>query len=315
MIPIRKFCLLVALWLLIAHGPGIAEAIGAPEDANILFRNRTDAIIRIDAIAEKGEGPMGPQIVQPQSQIKMSVPAGSRAFALIAFRANPVRIHRIRMEAPKAGTGQFNISAHMMGLYLLEDAGALASVATLPMGAPGEIKAPAHDVDIAGRCRRSADSSDGAIIWNQGAAPTPKHYRQSGALLCAADGSHAFHQGAIYEYYVCRDAWQACVRHSDGDAFAVPVVRTSSFIDTALRLAREKDAHADFARTQSLEWVRGERPASWLTRYFAFGNFNQRTECPPGYRLHYQGQCINIDDALADNPDRGVRMVEPEIVR
>lgn len=311
----KRMCHFIGLWLLLAIGPGIAEAASGPEDSHILFHNSTDATMRIDAIAKKGEEPLGSQIVSPQSQIKMSVSAGNRTFDLVAFRANPVRIHRIRMEVPKAGTRQFNISAHMMGLYLLEDAGALASIAALPTGAPSDIKAPAKDVNIAVRCRRSADSSDGAIIWNQGAAPTPKHYRQSGTLLCAVDGSHAFHQGAIYEHYVCRGAWQDCVRHSDGDAFAVPVVRTSSFIDTALRLAREKDARADFARTQTLEWMRGERPASRLTRYHAFGNLNPRTECPPGYRLHYQGKCINIEDALADDPDRGVRMVEPSVSR
>tara|TARA_R110000751_G_scaffold234229_3_gene335591 strand:+ start:216462 stop:217409 length:948 start_codon:yes stop_codon:yes gene_type:complete len=313
--PEKTLCLFVSLWLLMAPGSALAEATSAPEAPKILFRNSTDATMRIDAIAETGEGPIDPRIVQPQSQTMMSVPAGSRTFDLIAFRANPVRIHRIRMEVPKTGTGQFNISAHMMGIYLLEDADALASIAVLPMGVPGDIKAPGNEGDIADRCRRSADSSDGAIIWNQGAAPTPKHYRQSGALLCAVDGSHAFHQGALYEYYVCRDAWQDCRRDSDGDAFAVPVVRTSSFIDIALRLARKKDAQADFARTQSLEWVRGERPASWLTRYYAFVNFNQRTDCPPGYRLHYQGKCINIEDALANDPDRGVRMVEPQVAQ
>ncbi|MDF2373034.1 MAG: hypothetical protein P1V21_19815 [Rhizobiaceae bacterium] len=310
---VRTLCLFVAVWLLIANGLGLAEAKSTPPDSQILFRNDTDATMRIDAIVEKGDKPISPQIVQPHAQTRMSVPAGSRTFELIAFRANPVRIHRIKTEVSEGTTSQFNISAHMMGLYLLEDAGALASIAALPTGVPNKIKAPA--VDIAERCRRWADISDRAIIWNHGAAPTPMQYYQSGALLCAVDGSHAFHEGAIYEHYVCRNAWQDCVRHSDGDAFAVPVVRTSSFIDIALRLAREKDAHADFARTQSLEWVRGERPASWLTRYHTFGNLNLGRECPPGYRLHYQGKCINIADALADDPDRGVRMVEPEIDR
>ncbi|MCB1463945.1 MAG: hypothetical protein KDJ90_16355 [Nitratireductor sp.] len=34
--------------------------------------------------------------------------------------------------------------------------------------------------------------------------------------------------------------------------------------------------------------------------------------CPEGYRLHYQGMCINMADEQADDPARGVRMVEPE---
>lgn len=34
-------------------------------------------------------------------------------------------------------------------------------------------------------------------------------------------------------------------------------------------------------------------------------------ECPAGFRLHYQGFCINKADELADDPVKGIRTVEP----
>lgn len=34
--------------------------------------------------------------------------------------------------------------------------------------------------------------------------------------------------------------------------------------------------------------------------------------CAAGYRLHYQGFCINIEDELADNPDKAVRTMPPD---
>lgn len=34
--------------------------------------------------------------------------------------------------------------------------------------------------------------------------------------------------------------------------------------------------------------------------------------CAAGYRLHYQGFCINIEDELADYPDKAVRTMPPD---
>lgn len=34
-------------------------------------------------------------------------------------------------------------------------------------------------------------------------------------------------------------------------------------------------------------------------------------DCPDGYRLHYQGFCINMADELRDDPVKGVRGVAP----
>lgn len=33
--------------------------------------------------------------------------------------------------------------------------------------------------------------------------------------------------------------------------------------------------------------------------------------CPPGYRLHYQGLCINIEDEMADDGAGPIRTVQP----
>ena len=37
--------------------------------------------------------------------------------------------------------------------------------------------------------------------------------------------------------------------------------------------------------------------------------------CPAGYRLHYQGQCINKADELTDDPTKGVRMFPPKKIQ
>ena len=38
---------------------------------------------------------------------------------------------------------------------------------------------------------------------------------------------------------------------------------------------------------------------------------NLQANCPDGYRLHYQGFCINIEDEIKDDPTKGVRTVSP----
>ncbi|MBW8639358.1 hypothetical protein K1W69_19345 [Hoeflea sp. WL0058] len=35
------------------------------------------------------------------------------------------------------------------------------------------------------------------------------------------------------------------------------------------------------------------------------------SECPPGYRLHYQGECINLEDEQRNEGQGPVRMVAP----
>ena len=53
-------------------------------------------------------------------------------FDLIAFRASPVRIHRISVDIPDKETGYFRITPHAMGRYLLEDGTSLAAIAAIP---------------------------------------------------------------------------------------------------------------------------------------------------------------------------------------
>ena len=37
----------------------------------------------------------------------------------------------------------------------------------------------------------------------------------------------------------------------------------------------------------------------------------QRMQCPQGYRLQYQGSCLNVEDEQSDEPDAEVRSAEP----
>lgn len=63
---------------------------------------------------------------------------------------------------------------------------------------------------------------------------------------------------------------------------------------------------------------RGNQTFTWVfilgAGYFAasmMGNSALAQECPAGYRLHYQGFCINKADELSDAPNQIIRTVEP----
>lgn len=67
--------------------------------------------------------------------------------------------------------------------------------------------------------------------------------------------------------------------------------------------------------TQTLDWVGAESRPSRMPHYPVFPQSVGRHHCPVGYRLHYQGLCINIADELSDDSENGVRMTDPIAVR
>ena len=91
----------------------------------------------------------------------------------------------------------------------------------------------------------------------------------------------------------------------------MPSVRTSQIVDIPLQLARWQDPDAGFTETRQI--VSPEQPMlkANLTAHFSFPSSPKKTECPEGYRLDYQGFCINITDELADDANAGVRGPDP----
>jgi len=308
--------LLTAALFFASPPTSLAEATQQPAPSQIRFHNSTDATIRIDAIVGHDEQPIAPKTVKPHSILRVSVAAGRRIFDLIALRADPVRIHRIAISAPKDKGGKIYISPQMMGLYLLKDADSLAAIATIATAASHKLRSPSGSAAISYRCQSSSDSLDRLIIWNGDNPSTARHYRKSGRYICSIDGREAFYQAETYQHFTCSIAWQDCLRHSDGDAIPVPVIRTSDTMDPLLRSAMiSEDAHLASVRTQLLEWVRGETPASRMTMYSVHFQRGDEDQCPEGYRLHYQGLCINTADEVSDDAQKGVRMTYPAFGR
>ena len=100
-------------------------------------------------------------------------------------------------------------------------------------------------------------------------------------------------------------------RNVAGDAIPLPLIRTSNVPDMALKIGRQLFPDAYFASTQTLDWLTGDQQASRLTTYFGYSRETaDRQGCPSGYRPHYQGFCINIDDELEDDSEKGVRVIE-----
>lgn len=309
------FVLLTAALMFASPPTSLAEAAGEPAGVPIQFHNCTDATIRIDAIVGHGQQPTAPKTVKPHSMMSVSVAPGRRIFELIALRARPVRIHRIAISVPKNKGGQFYITPQMMGLYL-EDADSLAAIATIATGPSDELRSLSGYAAISDRCQSAMDSLDRLIIWTGDKPSTARHYPKSGRYICSVDGRDAFYQAETYQHFTCSIAWQDCLRQSNGDAIPVPIIRTSDTLDPLLRSAViREDVHLASVRTQLLEWVRGETPASRMTTYSAYFRPGCEDHCPQGYRLHYQGLCINTADEVSDNAQKGVRMTYPAFGR
>ena len=289
------------------------HAASEPETTQVLFHNLTEATVRIDTITAADEATALPVIVKPNSEVSIPVTAGKRIFEFLAFRANPIRLHRVSIDVAEGKTSHYHFIPHAMGLYLLEDADGQASITEMPIANQNEAASATKAVDVGIICKAPSNSLERSVIWDEGAPLKARYFRKVGTFLCAVDGSGAFHTGQIYEHYICSNEWQDCVRHSNGDALLVRLIRTSHILDTALLLAILQDPRTYFAETQTLEWLRNGRVSSRLTNYQLYATLTSKKQCPLGYRLHSEGLCFNIEDEILDIPQVDVRKVEPSI--
>lgn len=284
----------------------------ASNDVSITFRNDTDATIRVDPLLKPVKELASSAIIAPRSILTIVVPAGIQKFDLVAYRANPERIHTIIVNILPDHTNAFHIIPHIMGVYILEDADLLSSLASQTLNTPERVKKEPKASDIAKTCSRSmGNNGSGYVLWSEKEDIEPQYYEGIGDLLCATNGNEVYRIGSIIEFYQCAKNWQQCSRNTEHDAARSSPLRTANFDDLAMLMAKNHHPGTVFAETETLVWLNKSRPPARLTNYIYFVTNIEKPKCPEGYRFHYQGMCINVEDELADDPKRGVRMVDP----
>lgn len=284
----------------------------ASDGTSVTFQNSTNATIRVDRLTESGDGLTSSGIVAPRGELTIPALAGNREFDLVAYRANPVRIHKIIIKILPNVANTFHIIPHIMGVYLLDDADLVTPSATPTVSTRQLNKTEPTEAYINRLCAQAVNSGAGRVLWSMTEDIPAQYYHEwYSNVLCAIDGTSIYWFGSNLEYFDCANSWIKCRRNSEHDVKLSPPIETSNFDDFATRLVMKMHSRTSFVRTQTLDWLNANRPQARLTEYYYSARSKKELECPDGYRLHYQGQCINLDDELADNPEKGVRMIDP----
>lgn len=292
----------------------VSSACAQNTFSQLQFINDTDATIRIQAAQGSASNGFAPRIARPRSQIQLAVAPGNLILDLIAFRTAPNRVHRVMVEVSPDENAYFRFTAQRIGLYLLEDANSLAAIPSLPSALPNQSQtnkiAEADFTDPKIACQPSLNDWDGVALWQTQAHV--QYYRRVGGYLCGLDRQDVYLIGATYAHYVCMKGWIDCIRREAGDFELLPKIYTSEISDTPLRIAQVDDPTAFYVETQEIIGLDEPPLVANMTSYIASNVTNSSPKCPQGYRLHYQGFCINVADELADDRNKSVRTVEPQ---
>ena len=286
------------------------------EEQGLLFVNATHATVRIETVPPTGGKAPSPVVVEPRSQKLLSLSAGFHAFDIVAFRAQPQRIHHIGVDITAGRRSIYRFIPHVTGRYLLSDAPALRDGEAgerepIASGGVGDEPPPSETAAMAQACREAMRGQERAVLWFD--AERAQHYSERDDLLCGVDGSDYFLGASLRRHYVCDAGWTGCVRHEGGDIVVPPATYTSELPDIGRMLVKRRDASATVLWTQRVTAPFDPSLTAWLTLYYRSGASAPDRECAPGYRLHYQGFCINIEDELRDDPLGLVRGQLPEV--
>lgn len=291
----------------------VTNALGQESVSALRFVNDTDATIRVEFVPRNALSDFAPQIVQPRQETRINVEPDWVVLDLVAFKTAPNRVHRVMLEVLPNEETYFRLTAHRIGLYLLEDADSLSALSVLPSAPSVRSEKSKTDGDTLSdpkvACQPPLNNWDGVALWQTDAHV--QYYRRAGGYLCGVDQQDVFKVGATYERYVCVEGWIDCVRHESGDFKVLPEIRTSEILDMAKRIAQANDPTAFFTQTQEIIGLDEPPLVANMTSYIAMGPANSGPQCPQEYRLHYQGFCINVADELADEPNARVRTVDP----
>lgn len=266
----QSTCMIVALAFL---GVMAFDAqVYASNGASITFYNATAATIRIDPLTANGVDTELSSTVAPDGKSTIRTTIGEQLFDLVAFRANPSRIHRLKVDISEHEENDFLIHPVTMNVYLLEDA-EKQDVHALPKVSTQESADQLSSPDIRKTCQQGSSVggiNHGYVLWNAHNNTAAQYYELRANLLCALDGMGVFRLGVTLESYDCKANWRQCRRNPKHDAKQLPPIRTANFSDDALRYATRGHPGAAFAQTQTLSWLRNGRLPDRLTQYLYF---------------------------------------------
>ena len=285
-------------------------------EQGLLFVNATHATVRIEAVPPTGGKAPSPVVVEPRSQKLLSLSAGFHAFDIVAFRAQPQRIHHIGVDIAAGESSVYRFTPHATGNYLLGDGPALRDGEAgerepIASGDGRDEPGQGEPAAMAQACREAMRRQERAVLWFD--AERAQHYSERGDLLCGVDGSDYFLGASLRRHHVCDAGWTRCVRHEGGDIVVPAATYTSELPDIGRMLVKRRDAGATVLWTQRATSPFDPSLTAWLTLYSRSGASAPDRECAPGYRLHYQGFCINIEDEQRDDPLGLVRGRLPEV--
>ena len=288
-----------------------SSAIGQAQQTTFGFFNHTTATVRIEMVPAEGSPVIVHPAIGPKQGARLSLPLGRLVLDVVAFRTQPQRVHRIGVDVREGGEASYHFILHMTGAYILEDADSLAATAILP-SAPLLPDARNGDEVVSvpdDTCKNSERSITGAVLWLS--QESAQYYRVINPYLCGLEGEDLFVTGPVYAHFICSPGWTDCARHRKGDFRVLPSVRTSDIMDIPLQLARRQDPEARFTETWEIISLDPPVQKASLTTFISSSSNIKKTACPEGYRLHYQGFCINIADELTDDAKAGVRGLDP----
>lgn len=287
------------------------SAFGQAPQSTLQFFNDTTATVRIEMVPAEGPPVIVHPAIGPKRGAKLSLPLGRLVLDVVAFRTQPERVHRIGVEVLEGMDAYYHFIPHMTGAYILEDADSLAATAVLPSALPlPDAKYGDEVVSVPERaCQSSESSMTGAVLWLS--QESAQYYRVISTYMCGLEGEDLFITGPVYAHFICSPGWIDCARHRKGDFRVLPSVRTSEIMDIPLQLARRRDPEASFTETREIVSLDLPVQKASLTTYISSSSKIKKTACLEGYRLHYQGFCINIADELADDAKAGMRGLDP----
>lgn len=102
------------------------------DNTYVVFRNATDATIKISELGLDGSEVISESLVAPKTVLTIVVPVRQQTFVLVAYLADPVRVHRVSLNLEKSGPHRFNIIPHIFGTYILKDAEPVNAIPAAP---------------------------------------------------------------------------------------------------------------------------------------------------------------------------------------
>lgn len=152
-------------------------------------------------------------------------------------------------------------------------------------------------------------------MWSADEKGDVTFFGRRGSHLCSLVGPNRyfFDDGALRSYH-CDDGWRKCSRRPSEDLVRSNALMTPEGAYWLSESYREQvspwmGSQTNYAGIRNLLPARPSGTAKWYAEYSA--RTVNEAGCPSGYRLHYQGECINLEDEQSNQGQGPVRMVTP----